>query len=130
MSSSRRAPATPAPKRNTVVVVIDLIVGSFLALVGLGVSYILVITETQLLGVLDMCSGPANGLRCNGSFLSGIVLVSIIITVFSGALTAGMVIVNALRKRAVWFWPVIGMIISIAVFYGAAALAGLVQPSS
>lgn len=129
MTKSTPSPAVP-PKRNPVVVGIDIVVGLVLVLVGLSFSLISVTYASQYPKLVADCGdGPFPGLECNADWVATWSIVIIAIAVFSFALTTGMVIVNLVRKRPVWFWPLIGAVITIAAFYGGTALVGLATPS-
>lgn len=128
MTKSTPSPTVP-PKRNPVIVAIDIIAGLFLVLVGLTFGLYVVTYASQYPQLVAQCGdGPFSGLECNAGWVSTWSIVIVGIAVFSFALTTGMLIVNLVRKRPVWFWPFIGVIITIVAFYAGTALVGLAIP--
>jgi hypothetical protein len=129
MTKSTPSPATP-PRRNPAIVAIDIIAGLFLALVGLTFGLYVVTYASQYPKLVEACgAGPFSGLECNASWVSTWSIVIVGVAVFSFALTTGMLIVNLVRKRPVWLWPLIGVIVTIVAFYAGTALVGLAVPN-
>lgn len=46
------------------------------------------------------------------------------VAVLAFFLTTGMAIVNLIRRRYTFWWPLIGVVVTVAAIYGASALAG------
>jgi hypothetical protein len=129
MTKSTPSPTVP-PKRNSVIVAIDIIAGLFLVLVGLTFGLYVVTYASQYPQLVAACGeGPFSGLECNANWVSTWSIIIIGVAVFSFALSTGMVIVNLVRKRPVWFWPLIGVILTIVAFYAGTALVGLAVPN-
>jgi len=129
MTKSTPSPAVP-PKRNPVIVALDIVVAVVLVVIGLTLGLYVLTSAAQFPKLLDACgSGPFAGLECSGDWVAtwGIVIVGI--AVFSFAITTGFVFVNIIRKRPVWYWPLIGIVITTAGFYAGTALVSLAVPS-
>ena len=129
MTKSTPSPGVP-PKRNLVIVTIDIIVAVALVVIGLTLGLYVLTSAAQFPKLLDECgSGPFSGLECSGDWVAtwGIVIVGI--AIFSFAITTGLVFVNIVRKRPVWYWPLIGIIVTTAGFYAGTALVSLAVPS-
>jgi hypothetical protein len=103
--------ATGPAKRNPALVVVD-IVGSVL-LVFTGIAFGLTALSfggafVSLPGTLPVVAGY--GLIC--------------VAVLAFFLTTGMAIVNLIRRRYTFWWPLIGVVVTVLAIYGASALAG------
>jgi hypothetical protein len=128
MSKTQAKSPDARPKRNRGLVILDLTAGSILALIGLGIGGIVVGQVSQYPVLTTACgTGPYEGLTCNAGFLSGVVVITLAITVFAWALSFGMFLVNAIRKRTAWYWPFLGLILIIAAYWVGTILASLTQ---
>jgi hypothetical protein len=114
-------PGSPLPlrTRNRLLVTVDVIVGIVVIFFGLLLALVVVAAATQF-GAINagVCeSGPYEGLTCNAGALSFTVGAMITVALFGWALTLGMFIVNLIRRRLAFYWPIIGFVIIVASFW-------------
>jgi len=129
MTKSTPPPAVPR-KRNPVIVTLDIAAAVVFVVIGLTLGIYVLTTAAQFPKLLAECGdGPFAGLECSGDWVAtwGIVIVGI--AVFSFAITTGMVLVNIIRKRPVWYWPLVGILITTVGFYASTALVSLAVPA-
>lgn len=103
--------------------IIDLVIGIGLTVIGAFIGLIMLSLITQLGGLSVVCEGVTpDGTRCSSDFLTGMVILGTAIVVFGWFLPAGFLVVRALRRRLVFFLPIIGIVVMFAAFYLIAAL--------
>lgn len=107
-------------KRHPALVALDVTAGVLLVMVSLGLSIGVVYTAGQYPLLLDACG--SSGAACNEALLRTVVIALTAVAIFSFAVTAAMFIVNLIRRRAAWYWPLIGAVITVAAFYAGTAL--------
>ena len=100
-----------APRRNPVVVVIDVIAGVVAIAIGIGMA------------LTAISYGIAFSQQGTGS-LTAIGIGLIIVTVLAVFLGIGMFVVALIRKRLSFYWPLGAFVVMLIAFYIAAALAG------
>jgi len=88
-------------------VVIDIAVGIVVAIIGLALSFGVLVTATQFADL------PTS----NAGLLSTITTVLTALAIFGWAVPAGMFLVRALQRRYAFYWPIIGIIIVVISFY-------------
>lgn len=96
-------------KRHPVLVTVDVIASVVLVLACLG------------LGLLAFSWGSAF-MAVPAAAGAGIALLAVAILAFF--ISAGMVIVNLIRRRYTFWWPLGGVVVTIAAFYICSAIAG------
>lgn len=129
--TTSKSPAASAPKRNRWVVTVDIVVAVFLALLSFSFGLYAVTAASQFPALITSCGTDSiDGLVCNPNWVSTWSIIIIGFAVFGFALTAGMVLVNIIRKRPVWFWPLIGIAVIIVSFYAGTALVSLAIPTT
>jgi hypothetical protein len=117
---------TPTPPaRNPAIRIADLVIGILLALVSGLIGLIMLNVIGQLGNLAQECQGIApDGARCNPDFLSAVVVVGLGIVIFGWFITTGLIVVRAIRRKLVFFLPLIGFVVMIAAFYIVTALLG------
>ena len=109
---------TTPPARRSVPAMADIVVAVILALIAgyIGLTFLAYIG--QLSAVSDACEGvAADGARCAPAFLSAMQIVGYAIVVFAWAITTGFIVVRFIRRKAVFFLPLLAVAIMIAGFY-------------
>jgi hypothetical protein len=109
-------------------VTLDIVVGIIVVFLGLLLGLIVVAAATQF-GAINtgVCtSGPYEGLTCNAGALSFTVGAIIVVALLGWALTTGMFVVNLIRRRTAFYWPVIGFVIVVASFWIGTYVIGLI----
>ena len=129
MTSRTSSPA--APRRNPVLVTVDILASViFCLLVGvlaLGVTT----TALSFDSLRQLCGdGPYEGLVCSPALLGIVIYGLIVIAVIVAALGIGMAIVSLIRKRYTFWWPLGAIVIILVFFYLGTWLAGLTVPAA
>jgi hypothetical protein len=101
--------ATAPRKRNPVLTVVDIVAAVLLVLAGLGLAI-----NSFIWGSTFMAVPAAAG--------AGVALLAIGVLAF--IISTGMVIVNLIRRRYTFWWPLGGVLVTIAAFYITFAIAG------
>lgn len=127
MTSTSSSPS--ARRRPPVLVVLDAVVGIVLLVLSGGLSIGVVVTAYAYSGIHAQCgAGPYSGLTCNTVVLGIVVYGLMIIAVLAAFLALGMMIVSAIRKRYLFWWPLGAIVITIALFYLGSWVAGMTIP--
>jgi len=103
--------ATPPSKRNPALVIVDI-----------AASVLLVVTAF-VFGLTAFSFGAAF-VRLPGTLPAVAGYGLIVVAVLAVFLTTGMVIVNLIRRRYTFWWPLLGIAVTVAAIYAASALAG------
>jgi len=120
-----------APRRNPVLVTIDILVSVLLALLVGVLALAVISTALSFDSLRQLCgAGPYEGLVCNSVLLGIVIYGLIIIAVIIAALGIGMAIVSLIRKRYTFWWPLGAIVIILVVFYLGTWFAGLTVPSA
>jgi hypothetical protein len=127
-STSSSSPA--APRRNPILVTIDIVVSVLLLMVS-GALAVTVIANARAYGdITASCGlGPYTGLECNATVLAIVVYGLIGIAVLAAFIGFGMVLVSLIRRRYAFWWPLGSIVLTIAIFWVATWLASLTVPS-
>ena len=121
--------AVPVPRRNPLLVALDVIAGALIILFMAVVALYILTTVAQFPVLQEACSdGPYDGVVCNPVFLNIVIIVISAITVFAGFIGAGMFVVRLIRKRVAFLWPLITLVIMVAGFYVGTYLISLAVP--
>ena len=118
--------AAPTPAgRRTPAQLADLVVGILLTVTS-GLLGLLMLSQlSQLSGLGVICEGVTpDGLRCNPDFLNAVVIVGYAIVLFAWALGLGWLIVRAIRRRLVFWIPLVSGVVILAAFYVVAIILG------
>jgi hypothetical protein len=116
-------PTTPPAARRSPLNILDLVVGIVLTLVTGLIGLIMMQLMSQLGQLSAECAGiAADGTRCSTDFLTGIGILGTAIVVFGWFLPLGFLVVRAVRRRIVFFLPLIGFVVMIAGYYLVLAL--------
>ncbi|MGV8881304.1 MAG: hypothetical protein ACOH19_04050 [Rhodoglobus sp.] len=129
MTSRTSSPA--APRRNPVLVTIDILASALLCLLvgvlALGVTT----TALSFDSLRQLCGGgPYEGVVCSPVLLGIVIYGLIVIAVIVAALGIGMAIVSLIRKRYTFWWPLGAIVIILVFFYLGTWLAGLTVPAT
>jgi len=129
MTSTTSSP--PARHRNPVLVVIDILASVILLILG-GAIALTVITYALAFGgfQVECGTGPYDGIVCNPVVLNIVVYGLLAITIIAFFLGLGMVIVNIIRKKITFFWPLGAIILTLLFFYLGAWIAGMTVPTA
>jgi hypothetical protein len=110
--------------------VLDLVASILIAILGAMIGVILLAYVAQLGALQTLCDGAsADGLVCNGGYLTGVSVLGAALVVFAWFLTAGFALVRILRRRLAFWLPIVGIVAMIAGFYLIALLANAYQPA-
>lgn len=121
---------SPVSRRPLPLVIADVVAAVALLLFG-AVFALAVITTAIAFGSLNAeCgAGPYDGIQCNSTVL-GIVVYSMIgVAVLAFLLGFGMVLVNLIRRRYTFFWPLGALILTVIAFYVGTWIAGMTVPA-
>lgn len=121
---------SPAPRRNRVVLVVDILATVVLLTFGI-VFALAALTYATAFGSFTAGCGtePSEGLTCNATALGIAVYGLIVVTVLATLLAIGMVIVSLIRRRPTFWWPLGSLVITVVAFYLASWLAGSTVPA-
>lgn len=123
--------ALPARHRNTALVVVDIVVSVVLLFFGIVLSLTAITYANQFGTFTAGCAtGSYPGLQCNGTALGIAVFGLITVAVLAALLAFGMIIVSLIRRRYTFWWPLGGILVTVAAFYLASWLAGATVPTS
>jgi uncharacterized BrkB/YihY/UPF0761 family membrane protein len=129
MSKTTIGSPAATPKRNPALVTLDIVAAVVFVVIGLVLSLVVVVQAGLYPPLLSSCgAGPYEGLTCNSGFLNVAIIVMSAIAIFAFAIGAGMVVVNLIRRRAVWYWPLLGIVVTIVGFYLGTYLVSLTAP--
>lgn len=127
MTSSNSA--TPRAKRNPALVVLDIAAGAVLLVISLFIGLAVLVSAVQYQGLLVQCgAGPYTGLTCNSTVLGIVIFGLIAVAVLAFFLGLGFFVVNLLRKRYAFYWPLLAIAVTVGLFYAGTALAGATVP--
>jgi hypothetical protein len=116
---------TTPPARRRALVVVDIAVGVAIALLGLLLSLYIVASYEQYRTLATTCTGiTPTGTECDQGFLDGALAIGYAVTVLGWLLTSGMFVVQVIRRRLAWFWPLIGMVVVYVAFWIVTAVVG------
>lgn len=91
-------------------------------LIGLSV----LVSAVQYGGLQAGCgAGPYDGLHCNGAVLGVVVYGLIAIAVIAFFLGLGFFVVNLIRRRYAFYWPLAAIVVTVGLFYLGTWLASL-----
>jgi hypothetical protein len=111
--------------RRTPLQIADIVAGIALLLIAMYIGFIMLAYTTQLGSLSSECAGiDPDGMRCSPAFLSAMTIVGTGIIVFAWFLAAGILILRAIRRKIVFFLPIIAVVVMIAGFYLVTALVG------
>jgi len=120
--------ATPAPRRNPVVLAVDIIAALVILAFTFTLALVTVFYANQYPALQEDCgAGPYSGLTCNGAALTTIVALMNVLAIAATVAAIGMFVVQLVRRRLIFVWPLIAFVVLIAVFYGGTALVALTQ---
>ncbi|CAN5529035.1 hypothetical protein BH09ACT4_BH09ACT4_22090 [soil metagenome] len=123
---------TPSPARRTPLAIFDIVVAVVLALIGALIGYVFLAYFAQFAALADSCSGVAgDGLRCAPGFLATMQILGYAVVIFGWFVTTGFIVVRILRRKPVFFLPLLAVLIMIVGFYVLLGLvSGLYLPAS
>lgn len=115
----------PPPAKRTPLQIFDIVAGVLLLLLAMLIGFIMLAYITQLGTLSSECEGiDPDGMRCSPGFLSAMGVLGTGIVVFAWFLAAGFLIVRIIRRKVVFFLPIIAVVVMIAGFYLVTALVG------
>jgi hypothetical protein len=119
----------PAPRRNRVLVTIDIAAALLLQVFSIVVALVVITQALAYSGLHSLCgAGAFEGMTCNGLVLSIVVYGLIAVAVLATFIAFGMVIVGLIRKRSVFYWPLAAIVLTIVLFYIGTWVAGMTLP--
>jgi hypothetical protein len=117
--------AAPPPAPRTTAQRADLVVGIVLTLINLLLGTVMLPQIAQLSALSAICEGvQPDGTRCDPTFLNVVIIIGFAIVIFAGFLGTGALIVRAIRRRVVFWIPLVTGVAILAAFYVVAALLG------
>lgn len=117
-------------RRNPVLVTVDIVASVLLLLLILGIALVVVSAAAAFSAVTTECgTGSYSGIQCNSTVLGIVVFALYAIAIVGGFLAVGMVIVNLIRKRKTFVWPLATLVGMVAAFYIASWLVGMIAPT-
>lgn len=100
--------------------VVDVVVGAVIAAFGLVVGAGMLLFISSLSSGAEACADGG----CDATGLTVAVIGGSAVIVFGWAITFGLYLVRAIRRRVAFFLPLIGLVVMVAGAYAAAAGAG------
>lgn len=126
---TRSSSSPPAPRRNVALVTIDAVVGILFLVISFAISFGVLVSAFAYGGIQAECgAGPYPGLVCNSIVLGVVVYGLIGVSVLAAFLALGMMIVSAIRKRYVFWWPLGAIALTVGLFYLGSWVAGMTLP--
>jgi len=108
---------------------LDLAIGIALTLIAAGVGVIMLGYVTQLGQLSAVCDGvEPDGVRCSPGYLGAMSILGTALVVFGWFLPAGFLVVRAVRRRTVFWLPLLSIAVMIASFYLIAGLLSAYLP--
>lgn len=107
-------------------VTVDILAGIVLIVIGVALSIGVVFTVAQFPALVSECgSATPGGVPCEaGGLVSTVALIVIAIAVFAAALGLGFFVVRLIQKRLAFYWPLLGIVVTIAALYIGSAIVG------
>jgi uncharacterized protein DUF6264 len=119
-----------AKPRNRALVMLDVVVAVLLVLLDLGIAILVAGSATQYAGIRVECSADQLvGLACNRTVLDIVSVALIAVAILGFVLAAGMVLVNIIRRRWTFWWPMAAGIVMVGLFWLGTWLVSLTLPS-
>ena len=130
-NADRANAARGAAPRNRVLVVLDIVAAVLLSVILLGIAIAVAGSATQYAGVhAELCTpAQVDGLTCNGTVLGIITVALTSVAIFGFVIAAGMVIVNILRRRWTFWWPLGACVVMTGVFWLGTWIVGMTLPA-
>ena len=122
--------ATPSPaRRNPALVTLDIVAGIVFIVFGIVVALGVLTTAISFGALHDTCgAGPYDGLTCNSTVLGIVVYGLMAVAVLALFLGFGLFLVNVIRKRVAFYWPLAGIVLTLVLFYIGTWVAGMTVP--
>ena len=115
--------------RNRILVVLDLIAAFALLLVALGIALAVAGSAMQYSGIELECSADElQGLACNRTVLDIVVVGLIVVATLGFLVAAGMVLVNIVRHRWTFWWPLGASVVMTGLFWLGTWIVSLTVP--
>lgn len=128
MTSS--TPALARKKRNPALVALDVAAGVILIVISLVIGIGVLLSAVQYGGLHAQCgAGPYDGLTCNTTVLSIVVYGLMAVAVIVFFLGVGFFLVNMVRRRYGFYWPLAAIVVTVALFYVGTWVAGMTVPA-
>jgi hypothetical protein len=129
-NADRANAARGAAPRNRVLVVLDIVAAVLLSFILLGIAIAVAGSATQYAGAHATCTpAQVDGLTCNGTVLGIITVVLTSVAIFGFVIAAGMVIVNIIRRRWTFWWPLGACVVMTGVFWLGTWIVGMTLPA-
>jgi hypothetical protein len=115
--------------RNRALVVLDLVAAFVLVLVALGIALAVAGSAMQYSGIPLNCSPEQlQGLTCNRTVLNIVVVALIVVAALGFLVAAGMVLVNLVRHRWTFWWPLGASVAMTGLFWLGTWIVGMTLP--
>jgi hypothetical protein len=119
----------PLSKRNPALVVLDVTAGILLLIVGVVLGLAVIASAVSYGGIQANCgAAPYSGLTCNAAVLAIVVYGLIVVAVLAFFLGLGFFVVNLVRRRYGFYWPLAALVVTLGLFYLGTWVAGLTVP--
>jgi hypothetical protein len=118
-SNAERANAERGAKpRNRVLVIVDIVAGIILSFLALGIAIAVATYASRFPTVHLECTPElVDGLTCNGTALAAVTVVLMAVAILGFVVAVGMVLVNLIRRRWTFWWPLAFIVVAVGLFY-------------
>lgn len=118
-SNAERANAERGAKpRNRVLAIVDVVAGIILSFLALGIAITVATYASRFPAVHQGCTPElVDGLTCNGTVLGVVTIGLTAVAILGFVIAVGMVLVNIIRRRWTFWWPLGFIVLAVGLFY-------------
>ena len=118
-TNAERANAERGAKpRNRGLVIVDIVAGIILSFLALGIAIAVSTYASRFPSLHQECTPElVDGLVCNGAVLGAVTIVLTAVAILGFVVAAGMVLVNIIRRRWTFWWPLAYLVLAVGLFY-------------
>jgi hypothetical protein len=119
-----------AKPRGRALVIIDIVAAVVLTFIALGIALAVAGSAMQYVGLHRECTpSQVDGLTCNGTVLGIVTIALTVVAILGFVLAAGMVLVNIIRRRWTFWWPLAACVVMVALFWLGTWIVSLTIPA-
>jgi len=119
-----------AKPRNRALVIVDIVAAVLLTFIALGIAIAVAGSATQYAGLHQECTpAQVDGLTCNGTVLGIVTIALTAVAILGFVIAAGMVLVNILRRRWTFWWPLGATVVMLGLFWLGTWIVSLTIPA-
>lgn len=116
--------------RNRALVILDIVAALILVLVAFGIALAVAGSALQYSSIRLVCSADQlQGLACNRTVLDVVVVALIAVAILGFLIAAGMVLVNIVRHRWTFWWPLGASVVMTGLFWLGTWIVGMTLPA-